>query len=302
MSAVLSVHALTRYYGIIKAVDGISFEVPAGSVYGLLGPNGSGKTTTLAMIMGSVIPQSGHFAWFGNDKNTPRDYQRIGSLIESPHFYPYLTLEQNLMILAKIKSANQEDIRSVLATTKLWNRRRSRYETLSLGMKQRLGIAAALLGNPDVLVLDEPANALDPEGIADIREIIRQEAAKGKTILMASHILDEVEKVCSHVAILKKGHIIAKGPVKELLIEGDAWVVAAPEIEKLEQLLKQSPGVASLTREDNTLILILKKNISPGDINALAFREGIILTRLEQRKKSLETQFLELVKEKEKKE
>ncbi len=297
MSVILSVRDLTRYYGRIRAVDGISFEVPSGSVYGLLGPNGSGKTTSLSMIMGSVIPQSGTFQWFGNDKYTPHDNMRIGALVEAPRFYPYLTLEQNLLILARIKGVAPEDIRRVLEITQLWPRRLSRYFTLSLGMKQRLGIAAALLGDPEVLVLDEPANALDPEGIADIRHIIQEEASKGKTILMASHILDEVEKVCSHAAILKKGKIIADGPVGELLSEGDSLVVEAFETEKLFKVLEESPMVTSVRRENNTLVLVLKKDVSPADINQLAYSRGIVLTRLEKRKKSLETQFLELVKE-----
>ncbi|MCD6202529.1 MAG: ABC transporter ATP-binding protein [Bacteroidales bacterium] len=297
MSVVLSVRELTRYYGRIRAVDRVSFEVPSGSVYGLLGPNGSGKTTTLSMIMGSVIPQSGTFQWFGNDKYIP--YKKIGALVEAPRFYPYLTLEQNLMILARIKAVPPEDIRRVLEITQLWKRRLSRYFTLSLGMKQRLGIAGALLGSPEVLVLDEPANALDPEGIVDIRHIIQEEASKGKTIIMASHILDEVEKVCSQVAILKKGKIIADGPVGELLTEGDSLVVEAFETEKLFRVLEVSPLVTSVHREDDSLVLVLKKNVSPAEINQLAYSQGIILTRLEKRKKSLESQFLELVKEEE---
>lgn len=296
MSVILSVHELTRYYGRIRAVDGISFEVVSGSVYGLLGPNGSGKTTTLSMIMGSVIPRSGTFHWFGNMKNSASDNRRIGSLIEAPRFYPYLTLEQNLMILARIKEVDPAEIRRVLETTLLWERRSSHYSTLSLGMKQRLGIAAALLGDPEVLVLDEPANALDPEGIADVRRIILEEASKGKTIIMASHILDEVEKVCTHVAILKKGKIIAEGLVQELLAEGDSLVVEAYDIEKLAAILGESPLVASLRRDNGALVLSLKKEVSPAEINQLAFSHNIVLTRLEQKKKSLESQFLELVK------
>ncbi len=297
MSIVLSVIGLTRYYGRIRAVDGMSFTVSRGSVFGLLGPNGSGKTTTLSMVMGSVIPQSGRFYWFGNELNSPSVYTKIGSLIEAPRFYPYLTLEQNLLIIAKIKSVGINDIRRVLKIVRLWDRRSSSYDTLSLGMKQRLGIAGALLGNPEVLVLDEPANALDPEGIADIRNIIREESSRGRTIIMASHILDEVEKVCSHVAIMKKGRIIADGPVKELLAEGDILIVSARELEKLQAVLEHSMLVTSVSRENDTLVLSLKKETSPKDINELAFHEGVILTRLEPKKKTLETQFLELVKQ-----
>ena len=297
MSIVLSVIGLTRYYGRIRAVDGMSFTVSRGSVFGLLGPNGSGKTTTLSMVMGSVIPQYGRFYWFENELNPPSVYTKIGSLIEAPRFYPYLTLEQNLLIIAKIKSVGINDIRRVLKIVRLWDRRSSSYDTLSLGMKQRLGIAGALLGNPEVLVLDEPANALDPEGIADIRNIIREESSRGRTIIMASHILDEVEKVCSHVAIMKKGRIIADGPVQELLAEGDILIVSARELEKLQAVLRHSMLVTSVSRENDTLVLSLKKETSPKDINELAFREGVILTRLEPKKKTLETQFLELVKQ-----
>jgi len=297
MSVVLSVQSLTRYYGKIKAVDHISFEVHTGSVYGILGPNGSGKTTTLSMLMGAVSPQSGSFEWFGQSGNFPAAYRKVGSLIESPYFYPYLTLVQNLKILAKIKDVSEKDIRRVLEIVQLWKRKTSRYETLSLGMKQRLGIASVLLGDPEVLVLDEPANALDPEGIADVRRIIVQEAEKGKTILMASHILDEVEKVCSHVAVLKQGRLIASGRVDELLSKGEVLVVSARENDKLVEILGGSRLVKHIRRENDQLILTLEKKVTPDEINALAIREGIILSRIEPRQKSLESQFLELVKE-----
>lgn len=297
MSVVLSVQNLTRYYGKIKAVDHISFEVYTGSVYGILGPNGSGKTTTLSMLMGAVSPRSGSFEWFGQSGNFPAAYRKVGSLIESPYFYPYLTLVQNLKIVAKIKGVSEKDIRRVLEIVQLWKRKTSQYKTLSLGMKQRLGIAAVLLGDPEVLVLDEPANALDPEGIADVRRIILQEAGKGKTILMASHILDEVEKVCSHVAVLKQGRLIASGRVDELLSKGEVLVVSARENDRLAEILEGSRLVKHIRRENDQLILTLEKEVTPDEINALAIREGIVLSRIETKQKSLESQFLELVKE-----
>lgn len=295
MEPVLKIQHLSKNYGRITALKDLSIEVGPGHVFGILGPNGSGKTTTLAIITGVIAQNSGTYSWFGKNP-APGIRKSIGSLIEVPNFYPYMNLHNNLLLVARIKDKPAGDIERVLKTTRLWERRKSRFDTLSLGMKQRLALAAVLLGDPAVLVLDEPANGLDPEGIAEVRDIILQEAEKNKTIIMASHILDEVEKVCSHVAVLKKGSTIARGRVHELLADEDPVIVVCKDAEKLEEELIRSGMTRSVDRRGNELTLVLKPEFDAGDVNAFAFRRKMLLTHLETRKKSLEAQFLELVK------
>lgn len=295
MTEVLVINSLCKSYGKITAIDDLSFTVEKGNVYGILGPNGSGKTTTLSIITGILKPQKGLFRWFGQEPHKLIN-QRIGSLVEIPNFYPYLSLYQNLQIISKIKNIPEKDINRVLGITNLLARKHSRFETLSLGMKQRLGFAAVLLGDPEVLVLDEPANGLDPEGIAEVRNIILSEAQKGKTIIMASHILDEVEKVCTHVGILKCGKLIASGRVNELLTEDDLVVVSAGNLNELYELLVRSGLTKSIQQNEDDITIVLTDHVSPADINEYAFKQGIVLKKLEVKKKSLESQFLELVR------
>jgi ABC-type multidrug transport system ATPase subunit len=295
MTEVIAINGLSKSYGKIKAIDDVSFTVERGNVFGILGPNGSGKTTTLSVITGLLKPQKGSFRWFGTEYHKSIN-QRIGSLIEIPNFYPYLSLYQNLQIITNIKSIPDEEINRVLGIVNLLMRKHSRYDTLSLGMKQRLGLAAVLLGDPEVLVLDEPASGLDPEGIAEVRNIILSEARKGKTIILASHILDEVEKVCTHVGILKWGKLIASGFVNELLTEDDKIVVSTDNLNELYELLVRSGKTKSIQQKKNDLTIVLKENVNPGDINEFVFKHGFILNKLEIKKKSLESQFLELVK------
>lgn len=277
------------------AVRNLSISIHEGNVFGILGPNGSGKTTTLAIITAVIRPEMGYFFWF-EQKSSSYLRKRIGSLIEVPNFYPYLSLKRNLRIVARIKDVSDSDIPRVLDIAGLSTRMNSRYDTLSLGMKQRLAIASVLLGNPEVLVLDEPANGLDPEGIAEVRQIIIDEAEKNKTIILASHILDEVEKVCSHVGILKNGEMIAQGRVNELLSSKDPVVISSENMDLLEEEIIRSGLSESVSRENNDLLVFLKKGYTASDINSYAFSKGVILTKLELRKRSLESQFLELVK------
>ncbi len=291
----MQIRNLSKSYGAIRAVRDLSVEVGAGQVFGILGPNGSGKTTTLSIITGVIRQDTGSYAWFGRPP-VSQIRKRIGSLIEIPNFYPYLDLRKNLLIVARIKDKPVNDIERVLRITGLWERRKSRYDTLSLGMKQRLSLAAVLLGDPDVLVLDEPANGLDPEGIAEVREIIRKEAEKKKTIILASHILDEVEKVCTHVTVLKEGGTIARGRVHELLAAEDPVIAVCDEAAKLEEGLIRSGMTKKVERQGNRLSLILKNEFTAADVNEFAFKNGIVLSHLETRRKSLESQFLELVK------
>ena len=295
MENILEISNLSKNYGRITAVKDLSLEVGPGHVYGILGPNGSGKTTTLSIITGIIASDSGKYQWFGRDSFAGQR-KNIGSLIEVPNFYPYLSLEKNLTIVARIKEKPVSDIDRVLKLVNLWERRKSRFDTLSLGMKQRLALAAVLLGDPDVLVLDEPANGLDPEGIAEVRDIILREREKNKTIILASHILDEVEKVCTHVAVLKNGSSIAMGRVHELLAADDPVIASCTEAGKLKEELVRSGLSQSIEMDGNTLSIILQKGKTAKDLNEFAFSKGITLEHLETSRKSLESQFLELVK------
>lgn len=292
---ILEINNLSKRYGKIQAVKELSLTVEKGMVYGILGPNGSGKTTTLSVISGILKPQTGSFRWFEQGASKWL-YRKIGSLIEVPNFFPYLSLCQNLKIHSLIKDVPEEDINRVLGITDLLTRKQSRFDTLSLGMKQRLALASVLLGDPEVLVLDEPANGLDPEGIAEVRNIIKVEAEKGKTIILASHILDEVEKVCSHVAVLKWGQLIASGKVNELLKEDDTIIISAERLDKLHEMLVRAGFVKSIEQNDMEMLVTLADKKTPSDLNEFAFKNGIILSRLEVRKQSLESQFLELVR------
>jgi len=296
MNEVLSIQGLSKSYKHVKAVQNLDLQITEGQAYGILGPNGSGKTTTLSVVTGIIRQDRGLFRWFGEE---PVASQRrsIGSLIETPHFYPYLNLERNLRIICDIKGMPYGDIGRVLDTAQLTERKRSRFSTLSLGMKQRLGIAAALLGDPRVLVLDEPTNGLDPEGIAEVREIVLQQVQQGKTLILASHILSEVEKICSHVAILKKGELLADGPVKELLAEDEIIEISCNNNDALRQALSESSLVKEIESENGLLILTLNEQVGPADINSFAFTNKLVVHHMLSRKRSLESQFLELVKE-----
>ena len=296
MNEILSIQGLSKSYKSVRAIRNLNLQIMEGQAYGILGPNGSGKTTTLSIVTGIIRQDEGHFSWFGEPPEA-RQRKSIGSLIETPHFYPYLNLEKNLRIICDIKGMDYKDIHRVLQTAKLYERRKSRFSTLSLGMKQRLGIAAALLGDPRVLVLDEPTNGLDPEGIAEVREVVLEQVKLGKTLILASHILSEVEKICNHVAILKKGELLANGPVKELLAEDEIIELSCNNNEALRAKLENSGLVKEVETENGVLVLTLNEKITPSEINAFAFDQKLVIHHLLSRKRSLESQFLELVKE-----
>ncbi|HKK62628.1 MAG TPA: ATP-binding cassette domain-containing protein [Bacteroidales bacterium] len=295
MANIIEIQGLSKSYRSITAISDLKLTIEQGQTYGLLGPNGSGKTTTLSIITGILRQDSGLYKWF-NESPTPKQRTRIGSLIETPNFYPYLNLEKNLRIICRIKDIHYKDIERVLKETKLFERRKSRFKTLSLGMKQRLGIAAALLGDPEVLVLDEPTNGLDPEGIAEVRETIKNQVNTGKTIILASHILSEVEKICDHVAILKKGVLLADGPVDELLTEDEVVEFSSDNNEKLINLDQIQQIVKEIKAEEKLLVATLRPEKTIADLNKFAFENKVVITHLLSRKKSLEAQFLELVK------
>lgn len=292
---VLTVKNLAKNYGSLMALDGLDLTIEAGQVFGLLGPNGSGKTTLLALLLDVIHPSHGSFTWFdGMEGEHARN--RIGALLETPNFYPYLNADQNLSIVASIKRVSNPPLDSLLDLVQLKDRRRSSYKTYSLGMKQRLALAACLVGNPDVLILDEPTNGLDPEGMVEVRHIIQKIAAQGKTIILASHILDEVEKICSHVAIIKKGKLLATGAIGSILSDQPAVEVGAGDIEKLFQFLTNASFVKKIARHDSLLVLELEPGRNPGDLNQLAFEHGVVLDHLVLKRQSLESEFLEITR------
>lgn len=292
---ILETITLNKRFGSIQAVDNISITIEKGTAYGLLGPNGSGKTTSLGIVMSVLKPDSGEFKWFGKGADS-NIYKQIGCLLEVPNFLPYLSLQKNLELIALIREVDISSIDRALDDTGLLKRKNSRFDTLSLGMKQRLAIASALLGNPEVLVLDEPANGLDPEGIAEVRNIILTQREKGKTIIMASHILDEVEKVCTHAGVLKQGKVISSGKVEDLLQIDDLIVVGAKDIVKLKAEIEAAGIAKSITLSGSTVEVIPAEGCDSATINKLAYERGIVITELRVRKSTLEEQFLELVK------
>ena len=291
---ILTLQDLSKNYGRIQALKNVSFSVPKGTVFGILGPNGSGKTTTLATITDIIRPTSGSYQLF-DEPASAANRRRIGTLLETPNFYHYLSGVKNLEIAAEIKQHGKEDIDQVLETVDLTNRKDSKFSTYSLGMKQRLAIASCLLGDPEVLIFDEPTNGLDPVGIAEIRELMRKLYRQGKTIIMASHLLDEVEKVCTHVAILKKGEVITYGKVDEILSNEDMVEVSAADNKKLFAVLQDLPGKTKVN-DENALLKIFfpvgTANLSL--VNQFCFENGIILNHLVLKKKSLEARFFEL--------
>lgn len=291
---ILSIENLRKNYGNIQALKGVSFDVPKGTVFGILGPNGSGKTTMLGIITDILKPTSGSYKLFDEVPNESHRRQ-IGTFLETPNFYHYLSGEKNLQIAAAIKGKGAEDIPKVLDIVDLTQRKDSRFSTYSLGMKQRLAIASCLLGNPEVMIFDEPTNGLDPVGIAEIRELIKKLHLEGKTIIMASHLLDEVEKVCSHVAILKKGELVATGDVNEILASEDIIEIGATDFNRLKSVIQQLNGYSHTKEQDNILQLfypIGEANLET--INQHCFNNGVTLNYLNHKKKSLESKFMEL--------
>ena len=292
---ILQVEKLKKQYGKLVAVNEVSFTVKKGSVFGLLGPNGSGKTTMLCCIMGILNADSGQYSWLnGTDETEAR--KKIGALIETPNFYPYLSAEKNLEIVALIKQQGKDRIETVLKEVGLYERRTSSFKTFSLGMKQRLAIAAALLTNPEILVLDEPTNGLDPQGINEIRQIILQQSKAGKTIILASHLLNEVEKVCTDVVILKKGNVLASGTVSSLLKQTNQIEIAANNNDALLLALQSIPNVISASfNKQQRITAELEKGYSPAELNAALFSKNISISHLQQVNTDLESEFLKLV-------
>ncbi len=296
MDPVVKTTHLTKHYGRIKAVDNLTLEIPDKCVFGLLGPNGSGKTTTLGILLDVINPTSGTYSWFGN-YSRKENRQKIGSLLEVPAFYPYLSAVNNLAIIAEIKNAGSENVNEVLKLVGLYERRNSPYHTYSLGMKQRLALASALLSDPKVMILDEPTNGLDPGGIAEIRALIKTIASHGKTIILASHLLDEVQKVCTHFAVLNDGKLLYSGLVNEVTGEDQRVEISSDNAARLTEILKTYSGTKHLDQSGDKLVVTLTDKITITELSRYVYEQGIVITHLVSLKKSLESQFLEILKE-----
>ncbi|MDB2385074.1 ATP-binding cassette domain-containing protein [Polaribacter sp.] len=297
METILSLKNLDKKYGQVHAVNNLSFDIQKGSVYGILGPNGSGKSTTLGIILNVVNKTSGEFSWFNGKLSTHEALKKVGAIIERPNFYPYMTATQNLALICKIKGITTEKIDEKLKTVNLFERKNSKFRTFSLGMKQRLAIASALLNDPEILILDEPTNGLDPQGIHEIRQIIKKIASNGTTILLASHLLDEVEKVCSHVIVIRKGIKLYSGRVDELTASKGLFELKVDNNEEnLISLLEGNDALDKISKEQDYIIATLKQEISSTELNKFLFEHGITLSHLVKRKPTLEQQFLDLTK------
>ena len=294
METILTLNNLTKKFGYLTAVKDLSFTINKGNVYGILGPNGSGKSTTLGIVLNVVNKTEGNFYWFDGNTSTHDALKKVGAIIERPNFYPYMSAVQNLKLVCKIKGVDTSKIDEKLEVVGLLERKNSKFRTYSLGMKQRLAIASALLNDPEILILDEPTNGLDPQGIHQIRQIIKDIAANGTTILLASHLLDEVEKVCTHVVVLRKGEKLYSGRVDEMISSHGFFELKTDKHDELVTLLKNDSAFGKIKVEDDLITAFLNASMSSSEFNTMAFNKGIVLSHLVKRKESLEEQFLQL--------
>lgn len=295
-STILSIKNLHKRYGKIHAVNNVSLEIHKGNVYGILGPNGSGKSTTLGIVLNVVNKTSGEYSWFDGNIQTHEALKKVGAIIERPNFYPYMTAKENLELVCKIKNIDYSKVNEKLEVVGLIDRKDSKFKTFSLGMKQRLAIASALLNDPEILILDEPTNGLDPQGIHQIRDIIRLIASQGTTILLASHLLDEVEKVCSHVLVLRFGKILYSGTVDGMTNQSSFFELQADTNSELINILENHPEVENISETEGKVIVHFRNEFDPSLLNRYLAEKGIYLNHLVYKKISLEEQFLELTK------
>jgi ABC-2 type transport system ATP-binding protein len=294
LESILTINNLSKKFGYLTAVKDLSFTINKGNVYGILGPNGSGKSTTLGIVLNVVNKTSGDFHWFDGNISTHDALKKVGAIIERPNFYPYMTAEQNLKLVCRIKGVDFSKINEKLEIVGLLDRKEDKFRTYSLGMKQRLAIASALLNDPEILILDEPTNGLDPQGIHQIRAIIKQIASQGTTILLASHLLDEVEKVCSHVVVLRKGEKLYSGRVDEMISSHGFFELKAEKFDELIQVLETDSSFGKIKVENHLITAFLNVPMDASAFNKLMFEKGIVLSHLVKRKESLEEQFLQL--------
>ena len=299
METILSINNLNKIYNkYVHAVNNVSLEIKKGNVYGILGPNGSGKSTTLGIVLNVVNKTSGTYSWFDGKMETHEALKKVGAIIERPNFYPYMTAKQNLELVCKIKNIDYSKVQEKLALVGLVERENSKFNTFSLGMKQRLAIASALLNDPEILILDEPTNGLDPQGIHQIRYIIRLIDSQGTTILLASHLLDEVEKVCSHVLVLQKGKILYSGTVDGMSSNEGFFELQSDNNDALIKVLQSHSAIEKVVSEESKVLVYLKNPLDAAELNKYLFENNIFLNHLVKRKNSLEDQFLELTKNK----
>lgn len=288
----VEVTGLTKRYGDTLAVDGVDLTVRSGEVYGFLGPNGAGKTTTLRILTGLIAPTSGTVRVLGGAPGQAQVLARTGSMIESPAFYPYLSGLDNLRLLAEYAEVARARIHEVLALVDLTDRARDRFSTYSLGMKQRLGVAAALLKDPELVILDEPTNGLDPAGMRDMRRLIRELGADGRTVLLSSHLLGEVQQICDRVGIISEGKMVAEHNVEELRSQQELVIRAAPR-ESARSVLIEALGADTVHLYDDTL----RVKVAPdraAEVNRVLVQAGIAVSELRSTERALEDVFFEL--------
>lgn len=297
-TAILSIKNLHKRYGKVHAVNNVSLDIHKGNVYGILGPNGSGKSTTLGIVLNVVNKTSGEYEWFGGREETHQALKKVGAIIERPNFYPYMTAKENLELVCKIKGINYSKVDEKLEIVGLTDRKDSAFKTFSLGMKQRLAIASALLNDPEILILDEPTNGLDPQGIIQVRDIIRFIASQGTTILLASHLLDEVEKVCSHVLILRFGEILYNGKVDEMSTKNSYFELQSSTNSDIINVLKDNFKIDKISEVEGKVEVYFNEELEASVLNKFMMEKEIYLNHLVKRKLSLENQFLELTNQK----
>jgi ABC-2 type transport system ATP-binding protein len=294
----VSTDGLTKRFGDRTVVDGVDLAIPRGSVCGFVGPNGAGKTTTIRMLLGLIRPSAGGGSILGGSLTDPASYlHKVGALIEAPAFYPQLSGRDNLKALARLGRIPAAAIDPALGRTGMTDRAGDKYRSYSLGMKQRLGIAAALLPSPELLILDEPANGLDPGGIVEMRGLIRSFADDGITVLVSSHLISEIEQVCDHIVMIRGGRLVHQGPVAELAARRRPDIVVAPEhaadLGQLARILEVSGLSVAASPADGTAV-VPASGVSAADLNRLAARSGITLRQISERTHSLEDVFFEL--------
>ena len=293
---VIRTDGLTKRYGDIVAVDDLSLGVPRGHVFGLLGPNGSGKTTTMGMLLGLVRPTSGGFSLFGGGSSHRDALHRVGAIVEMPAFYPYLSGRDNLAYYQGITGKNdRRELDELLSKVGLTDRAKSRFRTYSLGMKQRLGLAYALLGDPELLFLDEPTNGMDPAGMAEVREMIRSLGTGGRTVLLSSHLLHEVEQVCDSVAILSKGRLIAQGKVADLVHSraGERVRLRTTDNAKAVEVLSALEWVGEVTTEGESVVVAAPSERS-SELSVALGQSDVYVIEMSADEISLEQYFLDI--------
>jgi ABC-2 type transport system ATP-binding protein len=294
---VIETQGLTKRYRALTAVDRLTLRVRRGEVYGVLGPNGAGKTTTLRMLVGLVRPTSGSATILGAPPGSPDGLARIGALIEAPGFYPFLSARDNLRVMAMHAGTGARRVDTVLEEVGLRDRAEDRFGTYSQGMKQRLGVASALLKDPDVLILDEPTSGLDPKGMAEMRDFISGLGDDGRTVLLSSHLMPEVEQVCDRVGVIHRGALVREGTIDELR-GGQSLLVRAEPLERASRLLESLPAVTGVSTRDGAMS-VTADPAEASDINGALVAAGIAVSELRPERASLEDVFLELTRDRE---